>query len=150
MLKFKGAASRDDLAVCAIDAVKIPGEISVLPLESDPDAVAVGKSVVMMGYTSGPDRILALLDDSESRDIQQRYGSLEALLGFLAQAKRIQPQTTQGSITALDVGSIAYDARTAEGGPGAPLLGPPGRVIGVHFAVSHRTKRQTSRSIASA
>lgn len=135
LLKFKGAASRDDLAVCAIDAVKIPDEIAVLPLESDPDAVAVGKSVVMMGYTSGPDRILALLDDSESRDIQQRYGSLEALLGFLAQAKRIQPQTTQGSITALDVRRIAYDARTAEGGSGAPLFGPSGRVIGVNFAV---------------
>lgn len=135
VLKFKHAASRDDLAVCAIEAVKIPDEIAVLPLESDPDAVAVGKSVVMMGYTSGPDRILALLDDSESRDIQQRYGSLEALLGFLSQAKRIQPQTTQGSITALDVRRIAYDARTAEGGSGAPLFGPSGRVIGVNFAV---------------
>ena len=135
MLKFKHAASRDDLAVCAIEAVKIPDEIAVLPLEYDQDAVAVGKSVVMMGYTSGPDRILALLDDSESRDIQQRYGSLEALLGFLSQAKRIQPQTTQGSITALDVRRIAYDARTAEGGSGAPLFGPSGRVIGVNFAV---------------
>ncbi|MGI8917110.1 MAG: trypsin-like peptidase domain-containing protein [Pyrinomonadaceae bacterium] len=135
VLKFKHAASRDDLAVCSIDAPSIPDDVSVLPLESDPDAVAVGKTVVMMGYTSGPDRILALLDDSESRDIQQRYGSLEALLGFLAQSKRIQPQTTQGSITALDVRRIAYDARTAEGGSGAPLFGPSGRVIGVNFAV---------------
>ena len=41
--------------------------------ETDPDAVAVGKSVVMMGYPSGPDRLLALLDDAESRGIQQRY-----------------------------------------------------------------------------
>ncbi|MDQ3667373.1 MAG: trypsin-like peptidase domain-containing protein [Acidobacteriota bacterium] len=135
LLKFKRAAPRDDLAVCTIDAGEIPNGISVLPLESDPDAVAVGKSVVMMGYTSGPDRILALLDESESRGIQQRYGSLESLLGYLAQSQRIQPQTTQGSITALDVRRIAYDARTAEGGSGAPLFGPSGRVIGVNFAV---------------
>jgi serine protease Do len=135
LLKVKLVASRDDLAVCTIDAVEIPNGIPVLPLESDPDAVAVGKSVVMMGYTSGPDRILALLDESESRGIQQRYGSLESLLGYLAQGKHIQPQTTQGSITALDVRRIAYDARTAEGGSGAPLFGPSGRVIGVNFAV---------------
>jgi hypothetical protein len=95
----------------------------------------VGKTVVMMGYPSGPDRLLALLDDAESRGIQQRYGSLDALLGYLAENRRIQPLTTQGSITDLDVRRIAYDARTAEGGSGAPLFGPSGRIIGVNFAV---------------
>jgi len=106
-----------------------------LPLETDPDAVAVGKTVVMMGYPSGPDRLLALLDDAESRGIQQRYGTPMAQLGYLAETKRIQPLTTQGSITDLDVRRIVYDARTAEGGSGAPLFGPTGRVIGVNFAV---------------
>ena len=135
VLKFKAAASRDDLAVCQLDLPEIPETIPVLPLESDPDAVAVGKTVVMMGYPSGPDRLLALLDDAESRGIQQRYGSLDALLGYLAETRRIQPLTTQGNITDLDVRRIAYDARTAEGGSGAPLFGPSGRVIGVNFAV---------------
>ncbi|HKZ77477.1 MAG TPA: trypsin-like peptidase domain-containing protein [Pyrinomonadaceae bacterium] len=134
-LKFKVAAARDDLAVCLLDIPDIPGDIPLLPLETEPDAVAVGKTVVMMGYPSGPDRLLALLDDAESRGIQQRYGSLDALLGFLAETRRIQPLTTQGSITDLDVRRIAYDARTAEGGSGAPLFGPSGRVIGVNFAV---------------
>ena len=60
---------------------------------------------------------------------------MDALLGFLAETKRIQPLTTQGNITDLDVRRIAYDARTAEGGSGAPLFGPSGRVIGVNFAV---------------
>ena len=134
-LKFRAVAQRDDLAVCTLDLPTIPDTIPVLPLESDADAVAVGKTVVMMGYPSGPDRLLALLDDAESRGIQQRYGSLDALLGYLAETKRIQPLTTQGSITDLDVRGIAYDARTAEGGSGAPLFGPSGRVIGVNFAV---------------
>jgi len=134
-LKFKAAASRDDLAICLLDATEIPQNISVLPLETDPDAVAVGKTVVMMGYPSGPDRLLAILDDAESRNIQQRYGSLEAILGHLAETRRINPATTQGSITDLDVRRIAYDARTGEGGSGAPLFGPSGRVIGVNFAM---------------
>jgi serine protease Do len=134
-LKFKAAAQRDDLAVCLLDLPELPTNLPVLPLETDTDAVAVGKTVVMMGYPSGPDRLLALLDDAESRGIQQRYGTPMAQLGYLAETKRIQPLTTQGSITDLDVRRIVYDARTAEGGSGAPLFGPTGRVIGVNFAV---------------
>ncbi len=134
-LKFKLAGQRDDLAVCTLDIAEVPTAIPVLPLEEDEEQVAVGKMVVMMGYPSGPDRLLALLDDAESRDIQQRYGSLDALLGYLAEKRRIQPLTTQGSITDLDVRRIAYDARTAEGGSGAPLFGPSGHVIGVNFAI---------------
>ncbi|HEX3248197.1 MAG TPA: trypsin-like peptidase domain-containing protein [Pyrinomonadaceae bacterium] len=134
-LKFKGASTKDDLAVCSLDIPEIPATIPILPLEIDPDAVAVGKSVVMMGYPSGPDRLLALLDENESRGIQQRYGTPMAQLAYLAETKRIQPLTTQGSITDLDVRRIVYDARTAEGGSGAPLFGPSGRVIGVNFAV---------------
>jgi S1-C subfamily serine protease len=134
-LEFKSASQRDDLAICTLTINEIPSTIPVLPLETDPDAVAVGKTVVMMGYPSGPDRLLALLDDAESRGIQQRYGTPMAQLGYLAETKRIQPLTTQGSITDLDVRRIVYDARTAEGGSGAPLFGPSGRVIGVNFAV---------------
>src|ERR1044072_1630161 len=134
-LKFKGAAQRDDLAVCSLDIAEIPETIPILPLETDPDAVAVGKTVVMMGYPSGPDRLLALLEDAETRGIQQRYGTPMAQLAYLAETKRIQPLTTQGSITDLDVRRIVYDARTAEGGSGAPLFGPSGRIIGVNFAV---------------
>jgi serine protease Do len=134
-LKFLAASNKDDLSVCELDIPEVPETLPVLPLETDPDAVAVGKSVVMMGYPSGPDRLLALLDDAESRGIQQRYGSLDSLLGYLAETKHIQPLTTQGSITDLDVRRIAYDARTAEGGSGAPVFGPSGRVIGVNFAV---------------
>ena len=134
-LEFKATSQKDDLAVCTLTLPEIPETIPVLPLETDPDAVAVGKSVVMMGYPSGPDRLLALLDDSESRGIQQRYGTPMAQLAYLAETKRIQPLTTQGNITDLDVRRIVYDARTAEGGSGAPLFGPSGRVIGVNFAV---------------
>ncbi len=134
-LKFKVAGSRDDVAVVTLDLKELPTDIPVLPLEADKNSVAVGKTVVMMGYPHGPDRLLALLDDAESRGIQQRYGTLDALLGYLAEKRRIQPLTTQGNITDLEVRRISYDARTAEGGSGAPLFGPTGRVIGVNFAV---------------
>lgn len=133
-LKVK-QTSPDDLAVCTIDAKDLPPKLPALPLEREPDSVAVGRIVVTMGYPSGLDRLLALLDENEAREIQARYGSVEASLNYLAQKKQIQPLTTQGNITDLSARRIVYDARTGEGGSGAPLFGPAGRVIGVTFAM---------------
>lgn len=135
-LKVKQAGRQEDVAVCALDPKDVPTDIPELQLETESDSAAVGKPVVMMGYPSGPDRLLAQLDDAVARDIQQRYGgSLDSLLGYLAEKNLVQPLMTQGNITALDGRRIAYDARTAEGGSGAPLFGPSGRVIGVNFAL---------------
>ena len=135
-LKFKAAGGRDDLAVCLLDIKDLPTDLPLIPLEEDDESIVVGKSVVMMGFPSGIDRLLALLDDAESRSIQQRYGgSLDSLLGHLAETRHIQPLTTQGNITDVNSRRIAYDARTAEGGSGAPVFGSSGRVIGVNFAV---------------
>jgi S1-C subfamily serine protease len=133
-LKYKQASAREDIAVCTIDSKDLPGQLPVLPLEKEPSEV-VGNVVVTMGYPNGPDRLLALLDENEARGIQARYGSVESLLGYLAETKRIQPLTTQGNITDLEARKIVYDARTGEGGSGAPLFGPSGRVIGVTFAI---------------
>ncbi len=133
-LKVKEVA-REDIAVCMIDAKDLPPKLPILPLEKETGSVAVGKLVVTMGYPSGPDRLLALLDEGEARSIQQRYGSVEAQLSYLAEKKLIQPLTTQGNITDLKAARIVYDARTGEGGSGAPLFGPSGRVIGITFAI---------------
>ena len=135
VLKIKQAGRREDVAVCAIDAKDLPPKLPVLPLEKDSDSVAIGKLVVTMGYPSGLDRLLALLDGSEARQIQARYGTVESQLSYLAQTKRIQPLTTQGNITDLDANKIVYDARTGEGGSGGPLFGPSGRVIGITNAI---------------
>ena len=70
--------------------------------------------------------------------IRARCGSsLGSLLDCLSEKNRIQPLTTQGNITDLDAAGhrVVYDARTAEGGSGAPLFGQSGRVIGVNYAI---------------
>jgi S1-C subfamily serine protease len=136
------SGGRNDVAVLTLDLKELPTAVPVLPLETEEDVVAVGTTVVMMGYPLGPDRLLALMDDAESRSIQQRYGTLDALLGYFAESRRIQPQITQGNITDVNKGRIAYDARTAEGGSGAPVFGQLGHVIGVNFAIS--TESQAS------
>jgi hypothetical protein len=134
-LKFKTAAQGDDVAVCIFDMKDAPTDIPVLPLDKNSDP-ATGENVVMMGYPNGPDRLLALRDDAEAYMIRARCGSsLGTLLGCLAEKNRIQPLTTQGNITDRDVHKVVYDARTAEGGSGAPLFGQSGRVIGVNYAI---------------
>jgi Trypsin. len=135
-LRFKSASSRDDLAICTLDIKDVPEKIPVLPLDKDSDAVSIGKEVAMMGYPNGPDRILALAEESEARDINARYGSsLESLIKYLSESKRIRPQTTKGAITDLAERRIVHSAQTAEGGSGAPLFGQSGRVIGINFAI---------------
>jgi S1-C subfamily serine protease len=134
-LKYKQAATGQDVAVCTVDKKELPEKLPVLPLDRASDSVAVGRIVVTMGYPSGPDRLLAMLEPNEAQGIQNRYSSTESLLAYLAQTKHIQPLTTQGNITDLDAKRIVYDARTGEGGSGGPLFGPSGRVIGITFAI---------------
>lgn len=135
-LKFKQAAAHDDLAVCTLNINELPEKAPVLPLDRDSDSVGIGKEVAMMGYPNGPDRILAMVDDSEARSINARYGSsLDTLINHLSESKLIQPMTTRGYITDMDARRVVHSAQTAEGGSGAPLFGQSGRVIGINFAV---------------
>jgi S1-C subfamily serine protease len=135
-LQLKRTSSRDDLAVATINFEDLPADIPVLPLETDPQAATVGKAVVTMGYPNGPDRLLAMVEDEEAKRWNDRFGSSrQNLIHFLAQSKKIVPLTTQGTITDLDARRIVHDAKTAEGGSGAPLFGQTGRVIGVNFGV---------------
>jgi S1-C subfamily serine protease len=135
-MRIRALSSREDLAVGSVDASLLPSNIPVLPLEADSDAATVGKMVVTMGYPSGPDRLLAMVDDAEAKSINARFGnSRQNLINFLAQSLKIVPLTTQGAITDLDTRRIVHDAKTAEGGSGAPLFGQTAKVIGVNFGV---------------
>ncbi len=135
-LKIQQIGSKEDLGVAMIDPNLISTDLPVLPLDTSSDSVTVGKTVVTMGYPNGPDRILATVDDDEARTINSRFGSSKQnLLNYLAQNKKIVPLTTQGAITDLDSRRIVHDAKTAEGGSGAPLFGQSGKVIGVNFGV---------------
>ena len=141
VLKVRQVSKRDDLAVAQIEPAEGSASLPTLPLEADETvatatAATVGKPVVLMGYPSGPDRILASLPDDQAAEIKQRYGaSLDVLVSRLAELRVLKPLLTQGHITDLETRRIVYDARTGQGGSGAPLFGPSGRVIGVNFAV---------------
>src|SRR5215211_5838062 len=127
--------SREDVAVGTLEAKELPAALPALPLDSDPDTAMIGGTVVMMGYPSGEDRLIATIPEAEARSLRERCGaSAETLLACLSDRNYIKPLTTQGHITDLQGRNIVYDARNAVGGSGSPLFGPKGRVIGVNFA----------------
>jgi len=135
-LRIRELGSKEDIAVASIDPATLPADLSALPLEDESDAATIGKTVVTIGYPNGPDRLVAMVDENEARSINQRFGnSRQNLINFLAQSRKIVPLTTQGAITDLDTRRIVHDAKTAEGGSGAPLFGQTGKVIGVNFGV---------------
>jgi hypothetical protein len=135
-LKVQQVSNSQDLSVSMIDPNSVSPDISVLPLDANDASVAVGKTVVTMGYPNGPDRLLAMVDDTEAKSINAKFGnSRQNLINYLAQTSKIQPLTTQGAITDLDSKRIVHDAKTGEGGSGAPLFGQSGKVIGVNFGV---------------
>jgi S1-C subfamily serine protease len=135
-LKVKELGNREDISISMIDPTSLPAAFPVIPIDVDTDSAAIGKTVVTMGYPSGPDRLLAMVDDDEAKSINSRFGnSRQNLINFLAQSQKIVPLTTQGAITDLDAKRIVHDAKTAEGGSGAPLFGQSGKVIGVNFGI---------------
>jgi S1-C subfamily serine protease len=135
VIHVRQTSSRDDLAVGTIDPKDLPADLPSLPLDRDSDAGTIGKTVVMMGYPSGEDRLLATVPEAEAHSIRERYGSsVESLLTYLSDRNYIKPLTTQGHITDLESRSVVYDARNAVGGSGSPLFGQSGRVIGVNYA----------------
>jgi len=136
VLRVKQVSSSQDLSIGTVDPKMMPVDLPALPLDVESDAYAIGRTVISMGYPTGPDRLLAMLEDNESSNINSRcLGRRDCIIEVLSQRQKISPLLTQGSVTDLDSQRIVHDAKTSEGGSGSPVFGQTGKVIGVNFGV---------------
>ncbi|HUJ38937.1 MAG TPA: trypsin-like peptidase domain-containing protein [Candidatus Acidoferrales bacterium] len=109
-----------------------------LPLSLDPLAKGAvsGAPVILMGYPTGLDAILARTDDETVKKIVDGSGgNPSSIMTALASRKLIRPITTQGHLGDILSDKLVYDAQTTSGGSGGPLFNEEGKVIGVNYAI---------------
>jgi pSer/pThr/pTyr-binding forkhead associated (FHA) protein len=123
-----------DLAVLKIDLRS--ASIPVLPLEPTRQGAVPGHPVVVVGYPTGLEAILAKAETDVVQGILKRYGrQSEHVTEALSEKGLIRPSTTQGHIGDVTPTDIVFDAPTTQGGSGGPVFNREGQVIAIEYAV---------------
>jgi serine protease Do len=125
----------------AADVAVVKGNVSELgikqiALADGPASAVSGGPVVLLGYPTALDAILARAGTETLQSIATASkGDPKLVVEELARRHLISPVTTQGHIGDVLPDKIVYDAQTTSGGSGGPLFNNEGRVIGINFAM---------------
>ncbi|HVB87313.1 MAG TPA: trypsin-like peptidase domain-containing protein [Candidatus Dormibacteraeota bacterium] len=132
--KLNQISGQADLATLRLEEPP-PPNTEVLKVDSAASASVTGDPVVLMGYPTGIEGILARAGSDVANKIAAQSHDVDQIMAQLAADKLIRPTTTQGHIGDLLKNEIVYDAATTSGGSGGPLFNRDGDVIGINFAI---------------
>lgn len=132
--KLDRISPQADVATLQLDGA-MPPKATLLDLDDRNDASVAGESVVLIGYPTGIEGILARAGPDAAQQIAGTASNVPQIVSRLAQQNLIRPTTTQGHIGDVLKDKIVYDAATTSGGSGGPLFNHRGKVIGVNFAI---------------
>ena len=132
--KLDRISSKADVATLKLEAQATP-RTALLELEERSEASVTGDPVVLIGYPTGIEGILARAGPDVAQKIAGGAHDVGQLMSRLASQQLIRPITTQGHIGDVLKDKIVYDAATTSGGSGGPLFNRSGKVIGVNFAI---------------
>jgi S1-C subfamily serine protease/DNA-binding response OmpR family regulator len=132
--KLDRISQQADVATLQLDS-PVPANSSVLELDDRKTASTTGDPVVLIGYPTGIEGILARQGNETVQKIADGSQDVSHIMSKLATQRLIRPTTTQGHIGDVLEDKIVYDAATTSGGSGGPLFNREGKVIGINFAV---------------
>ncbi len=133
-LKLVTQSETEDVAVLSCDIG--PANIPALPCLENPDQLRAGQRVIILGYPTGFEALLARLGHDELDEIAgDKDIQIDQLALTLARRGLIQPIGTSGMCGRVSPDKIVYDAQTAIGGSGSPVLGSDGKVVGINTAL---------------
>jgi len=101
-----------------------------------PARIVPGHRVLLLGYPSGLDALLARTenrfdDGLLDGDDLDSFGVMEAL----AERGLVRPLPTQGHVSDVLPDKVLFDAPTAVGGSGGPLVDMQGRVVAINYGI---------------
>ena len=105
-----------------------------LSIQSQAEPFPEGQPVILIGFPTGLEAMLAKLDAPERLAAEAGGAYSYATVEYLARTNRLRPSITGGFLWEALPNTLVYDARTTGGGSGGPLLDQQGRVIGVNRA----------------
>ncbi len=132
--KLDHISSQADVATLQLES-PAPDKAAVLDIDDRMEASVTGDPVVLIGYPTGIDGILARAGSDEAQKIAGDTQDVSKVMLRLASQQLIRPTTTQGHIGDVLKDKIVYDAATTSGGSGGPLFNRNGKVIGINFAI---------------
>ena len=132
--KLGRISSEADVATLTLETPP-PAHTERLELDDRREASVTGEAVVLMGYPTGVEGILARANSDVVQKIASGAQDVGQVMSRIASEQLIRPTTTQGHIGDVLKDKIVYDAATTSGGSGGPLFNRNGKVIGINFAI---------------
>jgi len=130
-LKVLGMSETHDVAVLQGDGAA--RTVTPLPLASR--APAPGEAAVVLGFPTGIRAMLARAGDAFVAKLGGPKGvDAERAAVELARAGLIEPLASRGIVGQVSSEAIVYDAQTASGGSGGPVLNLSGEVMAINRA----------------